>query len=154
MVGQKIDQTLAEVTSSVDVTTAEEIAREAIVDLYDIVDRIPNVTSSFGGLGFSIRGVDQRGIAGSGSTLTIYVDDSPLSNQTTFFGPLDSWDLGQVEVYRGPQSTNFGRNALAGAIYVRTQDPTFDWDLNARGEVGDNGVRQGAIAGGGPIIDD
>ncbi len=152
--GQKFEQSLQDVTSSVDVTTSEEISREPITDLYDIVDRIPNVSSSFGGLGFSIRGIDQRGIAGGGATLTVYVDDSPLDNQTTFFGPLDSWDLGQVEVYRGPQSTNFGRNALAGAIYVRTQDPTYEWDIRARGEIGNNGQRQIAAAFGGPIVED
>ncbi|ADM10771.1 Outer membrane protein [Parvularcula bermudensis HTCC2503] len=152
--GQKIEQSLDQVTSSVDVTTSEEILREPIVNLYDVVDRIPNVTSSFGGLGFAIRGIDQRGIAGNGATLTVYVDDSPLGNFTTFFGPLDSWDLGQVEVYRGPQSTNFGRNALAGAIYVRTQDPTYDWDVRVRAEAGNNGVAQGAVAVGGPIIED
>ncbi|GAA0487846.1 TonB-dependent receptor [Parasphingorhabdus litoris] len=152
--GQKFEQSLQDVTSSVSVTTAEDITREPITDLYDIVDRIPNVTSSFGGAGFAIRGIDQRGIAGGGATLTIYVDDSPLDNQTTFFGPLDSWDLGQVEVYRGPQSTNFGRNALAGAIYVRTQDPTYEWDVRARGEIGNNGQLQIAGAFGGPIVED
>lgn len=152
--GQKYDVPLMEVTASVRVTTAAEILREPITDLYDIINRIPNVNDSLGGQGFSIRGVDQRGIAGSGATLTIYVDDSPLGNQTTFFGPLDSWDLGQVEVFRGPQSTNFGRNALAGAIYVRTQDPTYEWDVRARGEIGNNGIRQAAVAIGGPIVDD
>ncbi len=152
--GTKFEQSLQDVTSSVDVTTSEEIEREPITSVYDVIDRIPNVTSSFGGLGFAIRGVDQRGIAGGGATLTVYVDDSPLSNQTTFFGPLDSWDLGQVEVFRGPQSTNFGRNALAGAIYVRTQDPTYQWDFRARGEIGNNGQRQIAAAVGGPIVDD
>ncbi|MEO1657575.1 MAG: TonB-dependent receptor [Pseudomonadota bacterium] len=152
--GTKQERSLEDVTASVNVTTAEEILREPIVDLYDVINRIPNVSPAFGRQGFSIRGVDQRGTAGNGATLTVYVDDSPLSNQTTFFGPLDSWDLQQVEVYRGPQSTNFGRNALAGAIYVRTQDPTYEWDLRARGEYGNNGVYQGAIAVGGPIIDD
>ena len=152
--GQKLTQSLQEVTSSVAVTTGAEISREPIVTLYDIVSRVPNVTDSFGGLGFAIRGVDQRGIAGSGSTLTVYVDDSPLGNQTTFFGPLDSWDLSQVEVYRGPQSTNFGRNTLAGAIYVRSEDPTYDWSLKLRGEAGDNGVLQSAVAGGGGLIED
>lgn len=152
--GQKLTQSIDDVTSSVEVTTAEEISREPIADLYDIVDRIPNVISSFGGSGFAIRGVDQRGISGSGATLTVYVDDSPLSNQTTFFGPLDSWDLEQVEVYRGPQSTNFGRNSLAGAIYVRTQDPKYEPDFKLRAEVGNNGLAQGAIAGGGAIVDD
>lgn len=154
VVGQKVDRTLREVTSSVTVETGAEIEREPLVDLYDIVDRIPNVTSSFGGLGFAIRGVDQRGVAGSGATLTIYVDDAPLGNQTTFFGPLGSWDLGQVEVYRGPQSTNFGRNSLAGAIYIRTKDPSFDWEAKARAEIGNNGAYHGAVAFGGPLVDD
>ncbi len=154
VVGQKVDRTLRQVTSSVTVETGVEIEREPLVDLYDIVDRIPNVTSSFGGLGFAIRGVDQRGVAGSGATLTIYVDDAPLGNQTTFFGPLGSWDLGQVEVYRGPQSTNFGRNALAGAIYIRTKDPSFEWEGKARAEIGNNGQYHGAAAFGGPLIDE
>ena len=152
--GQKTDQSLQDVTASVNVTTAEEIAREPITDLFDIVERIPNVTASFGEQGFAIRGIDQRGIGGTGATLIVFVDDSPLSNQTTFFGPTDSWDLGQVEVFRGPQSTNFGRNALAGAIYLRTRDPTYEWDVRLRGEIGDNRQRQAAIAAGGPIIDD
>ncbi|WP_137680379.1 TonB-dependent receptor [Aurantiacibacter suaedae] len=152
--GQKIDQSLQQVTASVDVTTAEEIEREPVTDLYDIITRVPNVTAAFGEQGFAIRGIDQRGIGGNGATLTVYVDDSPLGNQTTFFGPTDSWDLGQVEVYRGPQSTNFGRNALAGAIYLRTRDPSYEWDVRLRGEVGDNGQRQVAAAVGGPLVDD
>lgn len=154
--GQKMESTLQEVTASVEVVTGEEIAREPVSDLYDLVDRIPNVTTSFGDLGFSIRGIDQRGVGGSGrgQTLTIYVDDASLGNYTTFFGPLDTWDIGQVEVYRGPQSTNFGRNALAGAIYVRTQDPSYESDLKIRLEAGEYGTYQAAIAGGGGIVED
>lgn len=154
VVGQKRIQSLLEVTASVDVISAEEIAREPITDLYDIVDRIPNVTAALGQQGFVIRGVDQRGAGGSTLTITVFVDDSPLGNQTTFFGPLDSWDLGQVEVYRGPQSTNFGRNSIGGAIYIRTQDPSFEWDALGRLEVGNNGILQTSVAVGGPIIED
>ena len=152
--GQKIDAALQDVAASVEVVTGAEIAREPVSDLYDIVERIPNVTTSFGDLGFAIRGIDQRGIGGSGrgQTLTIYVDDASLGNYTTFFGPLDAWDLGQVEVFRGPQSTNFGRNALAGAIYVRTQDPTYGNDLKLRIEGGEYNTFQAAVAGGGAII--
>jgi len=154
--GQKIDTALQDVAASVEVVTGLEIAREPVTDLYDIVERIPNVTTSYGGLGFAIRGIDQRGIGGSGrgQTLTVYVDDASLGNYTTFFGPLDAWDLGQVEVFRGPQSTNFGRNSLAGAIYVRTQDPTYESDFRLRMEGGDYNTYQLAAAGGGAIVDD
>lgn len=154
--GQKIDTALQDVAASVEVVTGLEIAREPVSNLYDIIERIPNVTSSYGGLGFSIRGIDQRGIGGSGygQTLTIYVDDASLGNYTTFFGPLDAWDLGQVEVFRGPQSTNFGRNSLAGAIYVRTQDPSYESDFRLRMEGGEYDTYQLAVAGGGAIVDD
>ena len=156
VVGQKSEKALQEITTSVSVQTGEIIEREPLVDLSDVVLRVPNVTSSFGRNGFAIRGVDQRGVGGGGSglTLTIYVDDAPLGNQTTFFGPLGSWDLQQVEVYRGPQSTNFGRNTLAGAIYVRTKDPEYEWSGKARAEIGNNGQYWGALAVGGPIIQD
>ncbi|MEO0421558.1 MAG: TonB-dependent receptor [Pseudomonadota bacterium] len=156
VIGEKTERGLQDVVASVAVATGEVIDREPLANLYDVVDRIPNVSSSFGGLGFSIRGIDQRGIAGSGlgQTLTVYVDDAPLGNFTTFFGPLSAWDLGQVEVYRGPQSTNFGRNALAGAIYVRTRDPSYETDVRTRLEAGNNGLLQGAIAGGTALIED
>ena len=101
--GQKIDTALQDVAASVEVVTGLEIAREPVTDLYDIVERIPNVTTSYGDLGFAIRGIDQRGTGGSSISqlLTVYVDDASLGNYTTFFGPLDAWDLGQVEVFRG-----------------------------------------------------
>jgi outer membrane receptor protein involved in Fe transport len=154
--GQKIDTAIEDVTSSVKVVGALEIAREPVSDLYDLVERIPNVNSSFGDLGFSIRGIDQRGVggAGRGQTLTVYVDDAALGNYTTFFGPLESWDLGQVEVFRGPQSTNFGRNSLAGAIYARSRDPSYESDLRLRLEGGEYGSFQIAAAGGGALIED
>lgn len=153
--GTKSNLSIAEIPVSVAVVTGETIEREPLADLYDIVDRIPNVTSSFGGLGFAIRGVDQRGIgSGSGQTLTVFVDDSPLGNFTTFFGPTGSWDLGSVEVFRGPQSTNFGRNSLAGAIYIRTQDPSYDPDLKLRAEAGDFDMWHVAAAGGGTLVED
>lgn len=154
--GQKLDMALEDVTSSVKVVSALEIAREPVSDLYDLVERIPNVNGSSGDLGFAIRGIDQRGVggAGRGQTLTIYVDDAALGNYTTFFGPLESWDLGQVEVFRGPQSTNFGRNSLAGAIYVRSRDPSYDPDLRWRLEAGEYDAFQIAAAGGGSLIKD
>ena len=154
--GTKFEQSLMETPDSVSVVTAEEIEREPLADLYDIVERIPNVTAAFGEQGFAIRGVDQRGVGGGGSGLTIttYVDDAPLGNQTTFFGPTGSWDVQQIEVFRGPQSTNFGRNALAGAIYIRTRDPEFDYDFRARAEIAEEETYQISAAGGGAIIDD
>lgn len=155
--GQKSLKSYFDVTTSVSVTTGEQIEREPLADLYDIITRVPNVNrQSQNGIGFAIRGVQDIGPAraGTGPLLTVFVDDAPLNGPGAGLGPTGAWDLEQVEVYRGPQSTNFGRNSLAGAIYLRTKDPAYDWDLKARAEIGNYGQRWGAIAFGGGIIED
>ena len=155
--GQKTAKNYFDVPSSVSVTTGEEIEREPLADLYDIITRIPNVNrQSQNGVGFAIRGIQNIGPAraGNGPLLTVFVDDAPLNGSGSDLGPTGAWDLEQVEVYRGPQSTNFGRNSLAGAIYLRTKDPEYDWDLKARAELGNAGQRWGAVAFGGGIIED
>jgi len=152
--GQKTDRSLQQTTDSVRVLTADELRREPARDLSEAINRVANASSTVGQRSFAIRGVDQRGISGRGSTLIVFVDDSPLGNRTIALGPTDVWDLAQIEVFRGPQSTNFGRSALAGGIYVRTRDPDYDWSLDTRSEFGEAAFYQAAIAGGGPIIDD
>ena len=152
--GQKIDRTLQQTSDSVRVVTREEVRREAGRDLTETIERVPNVASVVGGRSFAIRGVEQRGVSGRGSTLQVLVDDSPIGNRTIALGPTAIWDLEQVEVFRGPQSTNFGRSALVGVIYMRTRDPEYDWSADQRTEFGEANTYQAAIAGGGPIIED
>ncbi|MEM0953175.1 MAG: TonB-dependent receptor [Pseudomonadota bacterium] len=158
VLGQKTPLNYADITSSVAVTTGEEIEREPLADLYDIIQRIPNVNRQNQGnsFGFAIRGVRQGGPAraGTGPLLNVFVDDAPLNGPGGGLGPTGAWDLEQVEVYRGAQSTNFGRNSLAGAIYMRTKDPSYENEVKARAEVGNYGQRWGAIAFGGPVIED
>ncbi|MFC0634688.1 TonB-dependent receptor [Brevundimonas balnearis] len=153
--GQKSDRAgLEDVEESLSIVSDEAITRSTAIDLYDVIRRVPNVVEVNGGRGFAIRGVQQAGpsYAGQGQTLATYVDDLPLTARQNFAGPLDVWDLEQVEVYRGPQATTFGRNALAGAIYVRTADPSFDLQAKGRVEASEHGGRQHAAAIAGPLI--
>ncbi|MEM7237815.1 MAG: TonB-dependent receptor, partial [Pseudomonadota bacterium] len=155
--GELRDRSLQDTQTSVTVVTGEELDRRDDIDLYDVIERIPNVTSSFGEKGFAIRGIDQRGpgAAGSGLLVNTSVDGISLpNNQSTFFGPYSTWDLDQVEVLRGPQSTQQGRNALAGAIVIRSADPTYDFEIKGRGEVGQRNTFGGAFAVNAPIVED
>ncbi|MGD1956205.1 MAG: TonB-dependent receptor [Sphingomonadales bacterium] len=157
VLGRRSVQSYFDVTDSVAITTGEEIEREPLADLYDIITRIPNVNrENQTGLGFAIRGIRDGGPAraGDGPLLAVNVDDAPLNGPGAGLGPTGAGELEQVEVFRGPQSTNFGRNSLAGAIYMRTKDPVYEWDLKARAEIGNYGQRWGAIAFGGGIIND
>jgi len=152
--GEKASRTLQNTPSSVRVVTAEEIDIENLISVYDVIDRTANLTSTLGESGFTIRGIANTNVTGQGTgdLATVYLDGSPLP-RSAMSGPLDLWDLAQVEVLRGPQSTLQGRNALAGAIILKTNDPTYDWTGNARVIV-TNKIDERRYAGaiGGPIV--
>ncbi len=154
--GEKTSRSLQNTISSVSVVTEKRIADENIQTLFDVVDRTANVSTTYGPTGFTIRGINNSNVSGGGSggLATVYVDDAPIAAANLFSAPLDTWDVSRMEILRGPQSTLQGRNALAGAIIIRTQDPTMEWTAHARVLGSDAGERSFAMAGGGPIVDD
>lgn len=154
--GEKSTRSLQETTASVAVVTDERIADENILTIQEIYQRTANLSETYGASGFSIRGIDQRGVSGGGdaATATVFVDGAPVQQDVLSHGPTDMWDVAQVEIFRGPQSTIQGLNALAGAVHIRTQDPTFYWSAKARALVSSFDTTQFAAAGGGPLVSD
>lgn len=151
--GEKTNRSLQDTTTSVAVITAERIEDENIRDLYDVLGRTANVNLIGDNDGFSIRGMRNTDV-GQAPLASIYLDGAALSPDIFDKGPVSSWDLAQVEVLRGPQSTIQGENALAGAVVLRTQDPTMYWDWHARAQYANPADRDVAFAGGGPLIAD
>lgn len=154
--GEKTHRPLQETITSVRVVTARDMERENLLSVYDVIARTANVSASARNSGFSIRGIANDNVTGvgTGDLATIYLDGSPIPREA-LAGPLDLWDLAQVEILRGPQSTLQGRNALAGSIILRTTDPTYYWSGKARVVVTDAiDERRFAAAIGGPLIAD
>lgn len=155
--GTKQTAGIQETVESVEVFTEERIDREEVVDLLDILLSIPNVSAGGGqGNDFSIRGIGRNGVAGFGGGIAsnVYVDGAPISSLALLRGPLTLWDAGQVEVLRGPQSSVQGRNALAGAIVISTNDPTYDVEGRFRATYARFDEIQLAGALSGPIVED
>ncbi|AEG50155.1 TonB-dependent receptor [Sphingobium chlorophenolicum L-1] len=152
--GEKAARSLQKTTASVSVTTEKKLAEENILTIQDVYNRTANVSETYGSSGFSIRGIDQRGVSGGGdaATATVFVDGAPVPQDVLSNGPTDMWDVAQVEIFRGPQSTIQGLNALAGAVHIRTQDPTFGWSVKGRALVSSFDTTQFAVAGGGPLV--
>ena len=152
--GEKAARSLQKTTASVSVTTERKLAEENILTIQDVYNRTANVSETYGSSGFSIRGIDQRGVSGGGdaATATVFVDGAPVPQDVLSNGPTDMWDVAQVEIFRGPQSTIQGLNALAGAVHIRTQDPTFNWSVKGRALVSSFDTTQFAVAGGGPLV--
>lgn len=155
--GELIDRPLEDTTTSAIVITGEEIEDRGDLEITDIIERTPGLSRALGDNEFVIRGIPERGVAGgdSGATINTVVDGIRVTDfaniRTNIFS---TWDLEQVEVLRGPQSTQTGRNALAGAINVRSRDPDFTPEFKFRGLVGNGRTYQGAFAGNIPIIED
>ncbi|MEM6934668.1 MAG: TonB-dependent receptor plug domain-containing protein, partial [Pseudomonadota bacterium] len=155
--GELQERTVQDSQTSVVILPGAELDQRDDFDLYDIIERTPNVVGSGGEKGFSIRGIDQRGPASGGTGLLINTQIDGASLPTVFsaiFGPYSTWDLEQVEILRGPQSTQQGRNALAGAVVIRSADPTYDFEFKGRGELGNRDTIGGALAVNVPLIDD
>lgn len=153
--GQKIDRSLKETPNSVAVLTSNEIEKLNVQNVADIFNVIPNVSGDFN-QGFTIRGINAFNVSGGGNSFltSMYLDGAPLPFRVVRSGALSVWDLSQVEVFRGPQSTLQGRNALAGAIMLRTQDPTYEYSARGKATLGEYGQKEFGFAGGGALIDD
>ncbi|MEM6415232.1 MAG: TonB-dependent receptor [Pseudomonadota bacterium] len=151
--GTKQGLTTQEAEVSVDIFDEARLDEEALFRLDDVLSRVPNVDTT-GGVGITIRGIGRQGVSGVGVTSNVYLDGAPIASAALSTGFDTVWDIAQIEVLRGPQSTVQGRNALAGAIVLRTADPTYEWETKLRARYGSFDSQQFAGSLSGPIIED
>ncbi|WP_082305685.1 MULTISPECIES: TonB-dependent receptor [unclassified Pseudoalteromonas] len=151
--GQKIDRSLQETAASVAVFTEKNLEQQNITNFGEILAHAPNV--NFDDYSFSIRGIDAFNVSGGGNSYlaSVYVDGAALPYRMIQSGGFSTWDVSQVEILRGPQSTLQGRNALAGAVVMSTKDPSYESDMKVRIGFGDYGRKDAAIALGGELVD-
>ncbi|MEO4042265.1 TonB-dependent receptor [Hoeflea sp. CAU 1731] len=161
VVGEKLPRDLFNTYTSVGVVTGTEIEDYDIVTIDQALNRTANVLAlptSTGNNSISIRGLNAEGVtqpsARTAPVISMIVDGASLGVEALRRGSRGVWDVDQIEVLRGPQSTLQGRNALAGAVVVETKDPTFEEEFIFDGEVGTNDYYNGAFVVSGPIIPD
>lgn len=152
--GQKIERTLLDTQASVGVVTREDILNKDLTSFREAFRTMANVMSGdWLDSGFVIRGINSEGLTPGSPLATTYIDGAEQTTNGARRGARGLWDVEQVEVFRGPQSTLTGRAALAGAIYINTRDPQYEYDAAARLSLGEIGTREAAAAFGGPIVD-
>lgn len=151
--GEKLGRKLSETATSTAVIRARDVEAQGDGKLQEAVAHAANVVRAQSDRQIAIRGVLQNGIAGEGETITVVVDGVALPQRAANFGgPLGVFDVEQIEVLRGAQSTTQGRNSLAGAVVVRTRDPQQAWDGKVRHERASLDGQSLAFAGGGALI--
>ncbi len=99
---------------------------------------------------FQIRGIGERsGYQGTpNSSVGFLIDDIDYSGQG---GIATTFDVDQIEIHRGPQGSRIGANALAGLIYIKTKDPTDEFEVAGEITLGSYGKRSTGFAVGGPL---
>ena len=160
--GERTPRSLRDTASSVDVTTADRIEALSGADrIEQILEQVPNVVLG-GGSGPAIRGQDTNGVlrnlasflGGARPRTTLQIDGRVVTREELQFGAAGLWDVERIEVFRSPQTTTQGVNSIAGAIFIHSKDPTYDWEGRARILAGNYDTRQASVALSGPLVKD
>ncbi|MFK8020000.1 MAG: TonB-dependent receptor [Pseudomonadales bacterium] len=119
---------LQDVPIALSVMTGDKITDQGIGSLEDMAVFLPNVHIAEGGAG------DQLFIRGIGSGINYSFEQSVGTFiDGVYFGRGQAsrssfLDIARVEVLKGPQSTLFGKNTVAGAISVTTARPGDEFE--------------------------
>ena len=151
--GEYREKSIKEEDSSISVIQSEKIKTQAIKHFQQLSYLVPNLNyaaSDSRARYFQIRGIGERsGYQGTpNSSVGFLIDDIDYSGQG---GIATLFDVDQVEVFRGPQGSRTGANALAGLIYIKTKDPTNEFEGTSEITLGDYGTQNLGIAFGGPM---
>jgi iron complex outermembrane recepter protein len=148
---RKREEAQLDVPVTVDAFTQQTIESAGIETPRDFIALVPNMTlvevQNVGNAFITIRGISQA--RNSEPSVAVLVDGVLEPNPYEFDQELN--DVQAIEVLKGPQGALYGRNAIGGAIIIRTADPSDHFEGAAKVGVG-NGVSEKAqVAVGGPI---
>lgn len=156
--GEKVVRTLRDTTTSIGVVTGQNISERQIRDLDEAIGQTANVvTTQDPNAGFAVRGLNSEGLTGlqhiSGvPAIGVVVDGVTQNPDAVRRGARGLWDVEQVEVLRGPQSTLQGRNAIGGTVVVKTNDPTYKLGGIVEGTIGTNDFYGAGFVLNAPIV--
>ena len=139
--GEYREKSISEEDSSIVIIQSEKIKSQAIKHFQQLSYLVPNLNyaaSDSRARYFQIRGIGERsGYQGTpNSSVGFLIDDIDYSGQG---GIATLFDVDQVEVFRGPQGSRTGANALAGLIYIKTKDPQDLFEANGEITLGNYG---------------
>jgi iron complex outermembrane recepter protein len=147
------EQSVAELPLSVTVLDPAELQVGGAQHFEEVIREVPNLNLS--GEGSRARYYQLRGIGeleqydgAPNPSIGFIVDDIDFSGLGSI-GTL--FDIGRVEVLRGPQGTRYGANALGGLIYLRSTEPTDKLAADVEATAGSDEAAGLGAAVGGPI---
>lgn len=148
-------QSLLQAPISMSVLTDVEIQQRNANHLEELIAVSPNVNFASGSQRaryYQIRGIGERSQFQEpiNPSVGVIIDDVDF----TGIGSIASlFDVKQAEIFRGPQGTRFGANAIAGMMNITTNAPTEDFEGNIKLGVGNYNSYDLGVALSGPASD-
>ena len=147
--GTKRDIGQQDAAIAVSAITEQAFDNQNANDPRAIASLVPNVTLTLQPGFNAVAG----GIRGTGSISILVTEDPSVAFLVDEFGLnhvqsqfIEMFDVEQIEVYRGPQGTLFGKNATGGVISVTTKKPVLDeWSGEFSAMTGQYDWNEGSI---------
>lgn len=100
------------------------LQRNNVREMADVVNLSPALSITYGTTpannGINMRGIGTTSIGiGVEADVAVIIDDIPMGMQVKAFQDLT--DIARIEILKGPQSTLFGKSAIAGAVNIVTK---------------------------------
>jgi len=149
---EKREERLADVPMSVTALGGNQLDAlqdRSFADYAALVPGLSLASSQPGQTRLTLRGENAGGV---GSTVAVYVDESPFGSSTALLngsvntGDFDTWDMQRIEVLRGPQGTLYGANSEGGILKFVTNAPQLG-TLSGAAEVSGDHVANGGTGG-------
>ena len=135
---QRREENIQSVPIAVSAFSGDTLKQMRIEGGADLLLAVPNVTFSrgnFGGYNFQIRGIGTKLVATSAdAAIGIHQNNVPLTANN--LADADFYDVDRVEVLRGPQGTQFGRNTTGGLVNIITAKPSDSLSSRITAEYG------------------
>jgi iron complex outermembrane receptor protein len=137
--------------SVIDPALLESTNSRNLTELQGAVPSVFFAGNSGGGRTYiTLRGATGLALNTGDEPVAIYMDDVYLARGVTI-GMADLLDVGSIEIVRGPQGTLQGRNATAGAILLRSADPTDTFQGRVSGSYSDPEEFRSQLSLSGPL---
>lgn len=139
------------------VVQQERLERFQVTDMSDLPKLVPGLSLGHALLSIGTQ-VSVRGVGTSSSdpgvdqSVSLNVDGLSLGNGLAFQSGM--FDVGQIEVLKGPQALFYGKSSPGGVIAMRTADPTDQFEVMLRaGYEFEAREARGELVVSGPITD-
>ena len=134
------DTRLMDTPLAITAVTSEDMVAKGIEDIRNLYQSIPGLSyqGDLATVQLSIRGITPPFAgAGAASAVGVYLDNQPITGNTGERQPLGAlFDMGRVEVLKGPQGTLYGEGNMGGSIrYITNKPDTSGLDYRVQSSV-------------------